>query len=283
MLHAFPIPQAEAIECLALVTSTVSLLGSCFILISYYIFPTLKKLAFHLIAMVALCDALAATTSFFGHPKNPVLCNFQALADNFFAVGSFLWYASIVIIIHLIIQVKLWKPPLRKMHCVVWSTSALCALLPLTTTSYGPDAICRCWIKSDSTGAVMQLITFYFPLWVTAGFILYVVFRMRAQGQNLLIILETESTIFKRLRFYPYVLLVCYTFATINRIYMTISGDVSLPLTVLHVFFTRISGFVNFVLFGCNSQIIKLWVDLIKEGKVDKRHPMSKQLVSISI
>jgi len=60
-----------------------------------------------------------------------------------------------------------------------------------------------------------------------------------------------------RLKWFPVLLICCYTFATINRIYGAATGDAIYWLTVLHFLGIRFRGFGNFLLYGLSGPVVR--------------------------
>jgi hypothetical protein len=151
-------------------------------------------------------------------------------------------------------------------HGVSWGTSVLMTILPLTTGSFG-DTGGWCWIKSDTDTAVAwRFICFYILLWVAFGYNLFVYFKIdqllkgiqQEQKKQGTAQTKRARTMMDQTKFYPLVLVVCYSFATINRLVETISGSSYLWLSGLHVFFTGLRPLLNAIVIGLTPGVVHL-------------------------
>jgi len=68
---------------------------------------------------------------------------------------------------------------------------------------------------------------------------------------------QAREKMMNRLKWFPALLIGCYTFATINRIYSAATGDAIFGLAVLHFLGIRFRGFFNFLLYGLNAPLIR--------------------------
>jgi len=69
--------------------------------------------------------------------------------------------------------------------------------------------------------------------------------------------IQAREKMMNRLKWFPALLIGCYTFATINRIYSAATGDAIFGLSVLHFLGIRFRGFFNFLLYGLNAPLIR--------------------------
>jgi len=61
-----------------------------------------------------------------------------------------------------------------------------------------------------------------------------------------------ELKFIKRLRFYPLVLIVCYLWGSVNRIYVFFDDEIEW-IVALHLFFGGLMGFLNSLVYGLNK------------------------------
>lgn len=65
-----------------------------------------------------------------------------------------------------------------------------------------------------------------------------------------------------KLKYYPCILIIAYTFASINRVYLFFNFySPSLLLTLLHNVFANSIGMMNCVVYGLNVQVRKSWTN----------------------
>lgn len=145
-VHRYTTDQENALVIINVICSTLSFCGAIFILFNYFKFDEFKQnFAFKLIFCVAIGDLVTSVGNFFGNPQHlRGLCIFQGILAEAGALTSILWVTAISLSIWLVISRE--TPPtqedtmrwLKYMHIVIWSIIAICTLLPLTTSTYGP-------------------------------------------------------------------------------------------------------------------------------------------------
>merc|ERR1719334_2759279 len=201
--------------------------------------------------MLSVCDLILGFGIYLGdgHVDNS-LCDFQAFLIQFGSIGEVLWTA---VIAYSIREVVLIQPRNTKIeskmidyHIFVWTTSFVLSILPFFSNSYG-DADGWCWISkydehSSTWGTIWRMTCFYIPLWVTIIFII-VIYRRTLR------VLDRSAENFKRMRWYPLVLVVIYFFATVDRI-SQLFGPANYELCLFRVFFASLAGFFNALIYG---------------------------------
>lgn len=119
-----------------------------------------------------------------------------------------------------------------------------------------------CWITDGLTrghvwteGTLEQFVFFYLPLlfiflWNLS---LYVVLGRRVSGSDM------GSTIQKRLKLYLVVFLLCAVWGLAHRVYQMASADhePNIYLSYLEAGFGPLQGFLNALVYGVNSQVIR--------------------------
>jgi len=145
-----------------------------------------------------------------------------------------------------------------------------------------------CWIADDDAsggiGTAWRFFTFYAPLWSCMCYNLWsynkvittlritlnsqtqahvhaqsatqTQTQMRAYEQH-----QTKIKIVRRLRWYPALLVVCWTFATINRVQNAVNtkGRPIFWLYILHATFSSAQGLCNSVVYGLNKGVQAAW------------------------
>ena len=107
----------------------------------------------------------------------------------------------------------------------------------------------------------MRFLMFYIPLWIALSFNIYAYVRV-VDFVKKYISTTLEVRFVHRLKYYPMVLVICWTFPTINRIY-NLFGDEVRALTYLHVIFGGLQGFMNALVYGGNDQVKQVWKEKI--------------------
>ena len=116
---------------------------------------------------------------------------------------------------------------------------------------------CWCWIVIDPTskfwGNVLRIMEFEVFLWFALGFNFYWYIRC-IRFLKSLYKKEVSRGLLIRLFSYPMVLVFCWSWTTINRIY-NIFGENSTTLNVLQIVFVSFEGLFNAIIYGLNKNV----------------------------
>eukprot|EP01017_Pseudomicrothorax_dubius_P036483 TRINITY_DN5227_c0_g1_i4.p1 TRINITY_DN5227_c0_g1~~TRINITY_DN5227_c0_g1_i4.p1 ORF type:complete len:198 (+),score=23.79 TRINITY_DN5227_c0_g1_i4:458-1051(+) len=127
---------------------------------------------------------------------------------------------------------------------------------PFLTDDYGP-AGGWCWIRLRkdqlTRGMIMSLVFFYIPLWVA------VVYNLRTYMKVVEFLREylderLDQKLVRRISLFPMILVVCWSFATIDKFY-NFFGKKKFILTALHIAFSCMQGLLNAIVYGMNKTI----------------------------
>ncbi|XP_052107339.1 G-protein coupled receptor 1 isoform X3 [Arachis duranensis] len=162
--------------------SSLSFVGSGFIVLCYLLFKELRKFSFKLVFYLALSDMLCSFFSIVGDPSKGFFCSAQGYSTHFFCVASFLWTTTIAFTLHrTVVKHKTDVEEFEAMfHLYVWGTSLAMTVI----RSFGNDhrhLSAWCWTQSGLAGKAIHLLTFYMPLWgaiLYNGFTYFQVIRM---------------------------------------------------------------------------------------------------------
>lgn len=250
--------------------SSLSLLGSSFIVLCYILFKELRKFSFKLVFFLALSDMLCSFFSIVGDPSRGFLCYAQGYSTHFFCVASFLWTTTISFTLHrTVVRHKADVEDLEPMfHLYVWGTS----LVLTVVRSFGNDhphghLTVSCWSQSG-TGKVIHFITFYAPLWgaiLFNGFTYFQVIRMLTNATRMAAGMSDRAyqgdsrpdlKALNRWGYYPLILIGSWAFGTINRIHDFIEpGHSIFWLSVLDVGTSALMGLFNSIAYGLNASV----------------------------
>lgn len=142
---------------------------------------------------------------------------------------------------------------------------------PMCTNSIG--AMGRfCWVNmtsEDPRGAVLGLFMFYIPLWAVCIYN-YLAYKavLTYLSEGLYDTVEQDVT--KRLSRYPKILVLCWFFPTINRLW-SLFFDPNPLLDILHALFAPWQGFLNAVAYGMTDSVKLVlkrarWFPCLPEG-----------------
>ncbi|CAA6664644.1 unnamed protein product [Spirodela intermedia] len=238
--------------------STLSLVGSAFIVLCYLLFKELRKFSFTLIFFSLSRD-----------PSNGFFCYAQDYSAHFFCVASFLWTTTIAFTLHrTVVRHKTDVEDLGSLfHLYVWGTSLALTVVRSIGNDYGRLGT-WCWTETARTGKAIHFITFYIPLW---GAILYngiTYFQVIRTLKNLTQMAvgmsdqsyqfgsRTDMKALKRWGYYPLILIGSWAFGTINRVHDFINpGHRLFWLSVLDVGLAALMGLFNSIAYGLNSSV----------------------------
>jgi len=243
--------QNEALSAIRIVASTISMIGSAFIIAMYWAYTDLRKFAFKLVVMLSICDMILGFGNYLGDGnQDNTMCHLQGFIIQFGSISGVFWTGAIAYSIR---QVVLIQPrnmniedKMNTFHIVVWSSSFILSIVPFFSNSYG-DADGWCWISkygdhSVTWGTFWRMVCFYVPLWLTIVFII-IIYRRTLR------VLDRSAESFRRMRWYPMVLIITYFFATVDRVWQ-LFGDANYELSVFRVFFVSLAGLFNVLIYG---------------------------------
>lgn len=277
--YDFSSRQLVLLDSLAIGVSSVSFVGGLFVVTSFLRFKTLRnKFAFEQVANMALADMGACFSYFLASPRDrTTLCTLQAVVQQFFELASVLWAAVIATTLSMAVRRRQgmdvsWRPIV---YGVAWGIPFVFALLPLTTESYG-SAGAWCWIRNrpPEQSRAWRFAIFYGPIWIC------ILYCGKVYASSAIVLHRLSSTVagddasvqlkktIKRLVRYPLILVVCWTFPTINRIQQIIRENPIFALYVLTVISRSMIGALNAVAFGATEIVKVQWASarLARQG-----------------
>ncbi|XP_054799215.1 G-protein coupled receptor 1 [Prosopis cineraria] len=249
--------------------SSLSFVGSSFIVLCYVLFTELRKFSFKLVFYLALSDMLCSFFNIVGDPSKGFFCYAQSYSTHFFCVASFLWTTTIAFTLHrTVVRHKTDVEDLEAMfHLYVWGTS----LVMTVSRSFGNDhRHFGTWCSSQMgrTGKAIHFITFYMPLWgaiLYNGFTYFQVIRMLNNATRMAVGISDRNYVsdtrdnmkaVSRWGYYPLILIGSFAFGTINRIHDFIEPDHKIFwLSFLDVGTAALMGLFNSIAYGLNSSV----------------------------
>jgi len=251
---------------------TISYIRGAFALLSlvstsmvFTIYVFLPKVSFsaRLALYVTVSDMAASAAYLIGAPQDGTrICTAQAFLLSFFTLASIFWTVAIAYAMNPMDYVDngvVKKRNIKKYHFMVWGGALLFASIPLYTSNYG-DTGPWCWITVANNnveydyakrawGIAWRIIPFYLPLWSSVGYNIYKYFKVRKQITQMAksgVISRLLNFMVFRMKYYPIILIVCYSWDTINRIYEMFFPTVFWMATAMTVTVTN-HGFINAV------------------------------------
>uniref|UniRef100_A0A7C9CXF8 G-protein coupled receptors family 2 profile 2 domain-containing protein n=1 Tax=Opuntia streptacantha TaxID=393608 RepID=A0A7C9CXF8_OPUST len=249
--------------------SSLSLMGSTFIVLCYLLFKELRKFSFKLVFFLAFSDMLCSFFNIIGDPSTGFFCYAQGYSTHFFCVASFLWTTTIAFTLHrTVVQHKTDVEDLEPVfHLYVWGTSLVMTIMRSIGNHHSHIRV-WCWSQTGLAGKVVHFVTFYVPLW---GAILYnglrylQVIRMLKNATRMAAGMSDrvhqsdgrpDMRALNRWGYYPLILIGSWAFGTINRIHDFIEpGHKIFWLSFLDVGTAALMGLFNSIAYGLNSSV----------------------------
>ncbi|KAK9182081.1 hypothetical protein WN944_025222 [Citrus x changshan-huyou] len=251
--------------------SSLSFVGSGFIVLCYCLFKELRKFSFKLVFFLALSDMLCSFFSIVGDPSKGFFCSAQGYSTHFFCVASFLWTTTIAFTLHrTVVQHKTDVEDLEAMfhlnfsrcdgRSLFWQRPSTfrCVVLDSNGPHWKGEYMCSFWLQA------VHFITFYAPLWgaiLYNGFTYFQVIRMLNNATRVAVGMSDRAYQFdmkalNRWGYYPLILIGSWAFGTINRIHDFIEpGHKIFWLTFLDVGTAALMGLFNSIAYGLNSSV----------------------------
>ncbi|KAK6129555.1 hypothetical protein DH2020_036713 [Rehmannia glutinosa] len=231
--------------------SSLSLVGSGFIVLCYLLFKELRKFSFNLVFFLALSDMFCSFFSIIGDPSKGYFCYAQGYTTHFFCVASFLWTTTIAFTLHrTVVRHKTDVEDLEPMfHLYVWGTSVVMTVIRSIGNDHGHISRLGVVVYEILIHAmVVHFITFYAPLWgaiLFNGITYFQVIRMLNNATRMAVGMSDRAyqsdarpdmKALNRWGYYPLILIGSWFFGTINRIHdFTEPGHKIFWLSVLDV------------------------------------------------
>lgn len=260
--------QHDALTAISVTFSLISFFGVLLIIVSYLTFAKLRTFSFGLVFFMSCADLGALFSYLLGSPGEGGLCRFQGLLQQYCELSSIIWSALIAFTLYrAVVKLQDSASLLKRYLAFGYGIPVICAFLPLFTSSY-TNTGGWCWISNTQTvGQVWRWLLFYGPLWSCVGYNAYCYYLTEKAMKNMFSNQGTEmptkyKALIKRLKLYPLILVVCWTWATINRLQNAFSPDNPVFwLYVLQSLFRSLQGLLNCVAYGLQPNVRKCWVE----------------------
>lgn len=188
-------------------------------------------------------------------PYQGWLCTTQSLLITYFFLASILWTAAISHAAYTVTSAVEWDEDLlMKRYLVAAYGAPIVAFTILFVTNGYGKAEGWCWIQAKDFWSVsICLVCFYAPL------ILVIVFNIVTYRKILKELDDQESTqqLSKRLKFYPWILIITQVTMAIHRFISIVFNDYVFALAIIGVLLTTLMGLINALLYGFNDTLIE--------------------------
>lgn len=270
----------------------VSLLASSTVLLTYGVFPDLRRLRYiEFVFYIAVNDFLSSLGASFGYSADgSVQCWIQAITTNMNVLSAAFWTTIISYQLFLITYFATVIKNTVLIHLVCWLLPLLITLLPLTTNnSYGnpDDEYEWCFFSSTSTSPTWglffwDLMGFYAWLWlaiiINLIFLFAVFFKLREV--KLTVMYSSIQYSLNKLTMYPLILILCWAMTTVCDVIDSIHPGVIYGgkpgLSVLTYALPCLQGLcLSISFFACNAIVRQKWLKLFIQCFPRSLHSLS--------
>ena len=263
-----------------IIVGVVSIAGSLVIILTYILFPNLRKLRYvELVFYVAINDLVASIGLALGPvPNDSFACWFQALSSDINYVSAAFWTTVILYQIYLVVIER--GTVLKNMtyiHLFCWGWPVVLSLLPLSTSTYNnpDDESVWCFVADrrgspEWTELFWIIFSFFFWIWLTMVVNLVQIILIVLKLRNMNVVTSVVKSTVRKLIYYPLITLLCWTLNTVSNMYL-ISTNSSLSgvsaswgmVSDLGILLALSQGIFNaFVFVGMNTIVREHWAEL---------------------
>jgi hypothetical protein len=247
---------------LLILPSILSIIGTSFVLLTYYRFPRLRKYRHvELAVYVAVNDLWGAIELVLGHMQsNSPACWFQGMGTSYNFLSSVLWNSVITYQIYIIVHQGAIIENMKWFHVFCWGFPLLPVLLPLITNDYGANANTWCFLidrphSPPDSMFVWEIMSFFVWLWLSMIFntIVFGMIIYRLKEMQCAESLSAYKPLY-RLAFCPFILVLCWILPSFLILYDAItdenySGPGAITLDSLSTCLPPLQGFLMSVAF----------------------------------
>ena len=262
--------EITAITVFSDIASSLSIIGSLFILYVYTAFPALRRLSFTLVAALAATDVLNQIFDLIspspadlramaaGEAPTSSLCLAQAVGDSFFELASCAWTSCIAFLLYATVMWR-WRledtwGTLARFAIPVFIFAAALTIAPWAAGVFGSSGV-DCWIRAENFG--WRLGSFFVPLWLiiafnTAAYVrVFLLLRrtVRMAGANDAVALAIGGMM-ARLAVYPFILAIVWTLPSIAAIIEAAGGGQPFGLALVAATVAGLQGLFNALAYG---------------------------------
>ena len=265
----FNLGQYRVLKHIGIVTASLSLVGSSFIILTWILFRNLRTFPFKLIVFLSASDFFASIAYLFSVNESMKNCNQQEYCSiigfclHFFLCASFMWIFAISINLNLLLVQRVGNDILKYekyYHLLTWGTCIILSVVPLFFDGYG-DAGNYCWIKMENE-IYLATFVYHIPLLLVMimSSINFLVSSISVKaGRDRKTTGETVR-IKIRLTMYIVVFVLFHFFEITKKIHMLAdSQNPSYGLYFLARLFTPLNGLGNAVAYGLNRAVVNTY------------------------
>eukprot|EP00475_Leptophrys_vorax_P010181 TRINITY_DN16853_c0_g1_i4.p1 TRINITY_DN16853_c0_g1~~TRINITY_DN16853_c0_g1_i4.p1 ORF type:complete len:345 (-),score=62.81 TRINITY_DN16853_c0_g1_i4:583-1617(-) len=272
--------QTDVLMYIIIVTNSLSFVGSLLAIIIYWRYSDLRAFSHKLTHRVAWCalgyasaKLIVPVQNFLNYDGyNSWLCITQTTLAIFFQLASSFYCVCVAFVVYkVLVDVSFAPEKLERKFDLMAIPAAVCAVIPVITKNYKRVGY-WCWYDQDSAlvngfdwiGRIEEALLFFAPLLISIGYILLVTIkvqrRLNSMRRDALLTNLGEDTArhlraLKRLRLYPVVMVVVFSFPIADQIYFDVRKENWFVLSLLHCFANGCLGLGHSIIFFANERI----------------------------
>jgi len=255
--------------------------GSLVIILTYFLFPNLRKLRYvELVLYIAINDLIASIGLAMGPvPNDSFACWFQALSTDICYVSSAFWTVVILYQVYLVVIKR--GSVLKNMlliHLFCWGWPIVLAMLPLSTNTYNnpDDESTWCFVanRRDSPpwGELFWvLFSFFFWIWLSIFVNVVQIVHIMLELRSMQVVSTAVISTVRKLIFYPLITFLCWTLNTAANMYVFSSNTTFATmdsgwstLASVGVLLALSQGLLNCIVFiSMNTIVREHWKELL--------------------
>jgi len=257
-----------------IVSSVLSIIGSLFVIITFWIFPVTRTPLLRLVMFLSIADLMTGIFFLEGAVvpefKTNSLCTAMAVIRTYWFITSYFWTSLIAIRLYQLSD-GTYKETVgyeKIFHLLSWGGPALymTVLIILNQTTktdiFGKDGYNFCWFSDIQ----FELPFFFVPTAVFLAFniIIYIIIiikmrRISTSGQR--------SKAQTRLLILPLIFIICILPKVIGDILFVSTKEIPVVIEVIQSFLLSLQGFLDAIAYGFNPMVWReykqLWYRLI--------------------
>ena len=285
---------------LRLLFNSLSLLGSLFIIFSYFKFKRLRKFAFKLIFYLSISDLIFSISTFLitnnASEMSPHFCAFQGFSLYYSSISTVFWTSCIAFSLQRVVTSNNREIERKeRIFCVIGFVLPACfAVIPLCFGAYGPSSFLTdtknrwCGIARkinasgdiEAQGIILDWIFRFVPIMMCFFFNMYMYLKVRRFFKNLEFTTDLLDIIKTKIKYFPLIPIFCWSveiiFRVLEIIYVTGHKEVFnyqyiIWLDYVDSVLEKSHGLCNALLYGCTHYVMKEWRNYAKrKNNVDE-------------
>jgi len=265
--------EYEFLMDIIIVTNSLSFLGALLTICAYWRYSDRTAFSHKLTHRISWCALGYAFSKLIipiqAHIQHDGwICITQTTLAIVFQLSSCFYCMAVAFVVYkVLVDVTFSPDTLEKNVDLIWIPAIAFAISPVITQDYGWIGY-WCWFQPDSAlipgvdwvGRVEEVVCFFLPLTIALGYILLVSCKVQIRLNTLRrdsMDIDTTRHLgaLKRLRLYPVVMLIVFTFPIADQLYMDINGKSWTLLTALHCLANGCLGMGMALIYFSNDRI----------------------------